>query len=70
MMQHDEGGPVDAMVMRVFRHYESMIPDQVEYGIGIALAVLIVGFILWRVIPAGMDLHAIAETSTDRSLGD
>lgn len=69
-MHQDEGGLIEALALGAFNHYERMIPDQVENGIGAALLCLVIGFILWRLIPAGINLHAIAETSTDQSLID
>ena len=69
-MHQDEGGLSDALLLGAFHHYLDMIPDQAWYGIGLAVLVLVAGFILWKTALGSIDLHAIAETSTDRSLLD
>lgn len=64
-MQHDEGGPFDALLLGAFRDFRW------DYGwddAGMILGAVIAGAILWRAIPAALELFAIAETSTDQSL--
>lgn len=69
-MHHDEGGLFEGLAATAYRQYEHLIPDQIGNTVGIVAAVLIVGFLLWRSISAGIMLHTIAETCTDRSLVD
>lgn len=65
-MQHDEGGPFDALLLGAFRHYLGLVPDQIWYVGSIALAALIVWILWWLLFVA--DLPSVIETSTDRSL--
>lgn len=69
-MHQDEGGLFDGLASTAYRQYEHLIPDQLGSAVGIVAAVIITGFILWRIARVGIEVHAIAETCTDRSITD